>query len=168
MPVSLTSAPFWKLSSNREHIEDMFFEGILTNFSSILNQAFKIFEEKCMRQEGGLYFYWHVSAAYGLVQSKLDHESSASSKLEATDRVAELYHKMLAFQEAAPEKPPPTMAIPSAAVPRSEAGFQFPGSWFYSASANALGVRDSQKSSANLCASLPFLTSTLVFCCGEM
>lgn len=125
---------FLKLYANPEHVEDMFFQGILTDFSSILNQAFKVLEEKCMRQGEGLYFYWHVSAAYGLVQSRLDHERSASLKLEATDRIAKLYHKILAFQEG-PKNP---ATIPSTALPRSEAGFNSPGSWFYSA--NVLGV----------------------------
>lgn len=117
-------------------IEDMFFQGILMNFPLILDEAFKILEEKCMRRGEGFQYYWHVSAAWGLVQSKLGHESFDDMKVQATDRIAKLYHKVLAFQEG-PRKP--STIPPSAALPQPTGGLNMPGSWLYSA--NILGVR---------------------------
>ncbi|KAG0650421.1 Transcription factor lepE [Hyphodiscus hymeniophilus] len=113
---------------------DMFFQGILANFDSILNLAFSVLEERCMRRGEGFQFYWHVSAACGLVQSKLGRESDEDVKSRATNRIAKSYHRVLAFQEG-PDKPD---TIPLAAAPRIGGGSNPPSSWFYSA--NVLGV----------------------------
>lgn len=103
----------------------------------MLDDAFKVLEEKCMRRGEGFQYYWHVSAACGLVQSKLGNESFEDVKVRATDRIAKFYHRVLAYQEG-PGRP--ATIPPSAAVPRTEGGSTAPNSWYYSA--NVLGVSD--------------------------
>jgi hypothetical protein len=77
----------------------MVFSGILSNFSSILGIAFKLLEEKFMRQGRGYDHFWWVSAACSIVQVKLEPELAEEIKLQTTERVAELYRKKLAHME---------------------------------------------------------------------
>lgn len=77
----------------------MVFSGILFNFSSILGIAFKLLEEKFMRQGRGYDHFWWVSAACSIVQVKLEPELAEGIKLQTTERVAELYRKKLAHME---------------------------------------------------------------------
>jgi hypothetical protein len=85
----------------------------------MLEDAFKILEERSMRRGRGYHQFWYISVAFWLVQSKLDPENASKFKLQAMERVARLYHKALAHMEA-----PPTTHLPPL-----EAGFQAPGSW---------------------------------------
>jgi hypothetical protein len=78
----------------------MVFSGVLSNFSSILGIAFKLLEEKFMRQGRGYDHFWWVSAACSIVQVKLEPELAEEIKLQTTERVAELYRKKLAHMEA--------------------------------------------------------------------
>jgi hypothetical protein len=122
----------------------MFFQGVLMNLSSILDEAFKVLEEKCMRRGEGFQYYWHVSAAWGIVEWKLGRESFEAVKVQSTDRIAKLYHKVLAFQEGPrkrTELPPPT------ALSRIGGGINTSGSWDYSA--NVLGVGEFHRKSAS-------------------
>jgi hypothetical protein len=77
----------------------MFFNGMLSNFALILSDAFKLLEEKFMRLGRGYDHFWWVSAAYSIVQAKLEPELAEEIKLQATERVAELYRKKLAHIE---------------------------------------------------------------------
>ena len=122
----------------------MFFQGILINLSLILGEAFKALEEKCMRRGEGFQYYWHVSAAWGIVEWKLGRESFEAVKVQSTDRIAKLYHKVLAFQER-PRKA--SELAPTAAFSRVGGGISTPGSWNYSAS--VLGVRYFLRQSAS-------------------
>ena len=116
----------------------------------MLDLAFKILEERCMRKGEGFQFYWHVSAAHGLVQSKLGNESFEDVKARATDRIAKFYHRVLAFQEG-PEK---TATITPSAVLTVEDGPIVPNTWFRSA--NDLGVSYiANDTFSNICNSFP-------------
>jgi hypothetical protein len=129
----------------------VFFQGILASFGTMLDIAFKVLEEKCMRRGEGFQYYWHVSAAFGLVQSKLGNENFDDVKFRATDRIAKFYHRVLKFQEG-PENP--ATIPPPSAVPRIEGGSTAPNSWFYSA--NVLGVSDIALDSFRLTSSSSF------------
>jgi hypothetical protein len=128
----------------------MIFQGVLINFSLILDEAFKVIEEKCMRRGEGFQYYWYVSATYGLVRLRQGQESFDAAKVQATDRIAKLYHKVLAFQEG-PRKP--STKPPSTAPPILKGGSTAPASWYYSA--NMLGVRNNKESFAS---TMPFAT----------
>lgn len=77
----------------------MFFRGVSSVFPEILDKALRILEERAMRPGRGQHLFWFISAAYSLVQSKITPEHSDVCKLQATERVAKLYYKMLAFRE---------------------------------------------------------------------
>lgn len=64
----------------------------------MLEQAFEILEERAVRLGRDFKNFWFVSAASGLVQSKLAPEHAAFFRDQTTDRVAKLFHKILAFQ----------------------------------------------------------------------
>ena len=122
--------------------DEMFFKGVFASFAPMLKRAFKVLEERCMRRGEGFQFYWHVSAAYGLVQSKLGSESLEEMKMRATDKLAKFYHKVLAFQES-PEKP---AVIPFPPPPRIEGGVSLPAnSWFSSTNMPEVNGIDSFK-----------------------
>jgi hypothetical protein len=117
--------------------DDIFFQGILASFNEMLDDAFKVLEERCMRRWEGFQYYWHVIAACGLVQSRLGNESFEDVRVNAIDRIAKFYHRVLAFQEG-PEIPP--TIPPFTAIPRVQGGQTAPNSWYYSA--NVLGVSE--------------------------
>ena len=77
----------------------MFFNGILSNFESILSDAFKLLEQRFMRLGRGYDHFWWVSAACSIVQTKLEPELAEEIKLRATERVAELYRKKMTHME---------------------------------------------------------------------
>lgn len=52
-----------------------------------------------MRRGRGLDQFWWVIAACSIVQTKLEPELEEEIKLQATERVAELYRRMLAYME---------------------------------------------------------------------
>jgi hypothetical protein len=142
--VSLPTHPFPESHTNALVIEDMFFQGILINISLTLDEAFKVLEEKCMRRGEGFQYYWHVSAAWGIVEWKLGRENFEAVKVQSTDRISKLYHKVLAFQER-PRKPPEIP--PSATLSRVGGGINTSASWNYSA--NVLGVYEFRRKSAS-------------------
>ena len=77
----------------------MFYNGILSKFSLILSDAFKLLEERVMRLGRGYDQFWWVSAAYSIVQAKLEPGLAEEIMLQATERVTELYRKKLAHME---------------------------------------------------------------------
>jgi len=56
-----------------------------------------------MRRGKGLHQFWYVSAAAALIESKLEPGRAGTAKIEATERVARLYHRYLASWDKKPE-----------------------------------------------------------------
>lgn len=116
---------------------DIFFSGIMVNFSSMVNTALKILEENGLRIGDGLHDYWFVSAARSLVEMRLSPERAATFKLQATERVATLYKRILdsSEKETIPQKPPGL--LPGTSLPPLGPDTT---SWFYTSS--VLGFTD--------------------------
>jgi hypothetical protein len=103
-------------------IGNMLFSSILSNFSSILAIAFKLLEDKFMRQGRGYDHFWWVSAACAIVQAKLEPELAEEIKLQATDRVAELYRNKVAYTETG------SLTLPEGEIPPMQ-GSNAEGTW---------------------------------------
>jgi hypothetical protein len=109
----------------------MFFQGILINISLVLDEAFKNLEEKCTRRGEGFQYYWHVSAAWGLLEYKLGRQSFDVAKVQSTERIAKLYRKVLEFQEGPrklPELPLPVSVTQNGVRPHTSAFWNTTGS----------------------------------------
>jgi hypothetical protein len=101
----------------------MLFSSLLSNFSSILASAFKLLEERFMRSGRGYDHFWWVSAACSIVQAKLEPELAEQIKLQATERVAELYRRKLAYTETV------STMVQEGEIPPLEDGGNAEGTW---------------------------------------
>ena len=70
-----------------------------SNYLHYIENALLMLEEKITRLGTGYTNFWYISAAFGLVLSKVSPESAAAQKQQAIDRVARQYYKVLASQE---------------------------------------------------------------------
>jgi hypothetical protein len=60
-------------------------------------------EDKITLLGTGYTHYWYISAAYGLITSKLSPGNATAQKQQAIDRVARQYFKVRASQEGLPQ-----------------------------------------------------------------
>lgn len=121
-------------SSHTDYPQDgFFFSGALASFPSLMEDAFKILDDRCLRVGREMYEYWYASCACNLVQLRLDPHRASIAILAAGDRVAALYGQILAamVESPAPEDLQEPSAPPS--LGPTEA------SWYYSGT-NTLDV----------------------------
>lgn len=113
----------------------------MAEFPSMLRTVFKILEDRALRTGCGLRLYWYVSAACGLVETKRNPDRIAEMKLEATERIAILYQKMMdAWEHEIKSQNPPILSTGTAQTPDPNNG-----AWYYSASVLGVGPLCSSK-----------------------
>jgi hypothetical protein len=74
-----------------------------SGFLQHVESALAMLEDKITRLGTGYTHYWYISAAYGLITSKLPSGGTTSQKQQAIDRVARQYFKVRASQEHLPQ-----------------------------------------------------------------
>jgi hypothetical protein len=126
---------------------DIFFSGFLAGFQSMLDDTFKILEERCMRRGIGYHQFWYISAACSLVQTKLDPETAMTLRLLATERVYNLYRKGLETFEKPREVGNLLKERGLSSVNQAGGGLNLAdtpaGSWFFTA--NTLGFTQNEQ-----------------------
>jgi hypothetical protein len=79
--------------------DDTFFQNPTTSFDSIIEKALFLMSEKILRLGRGFMEYCLLSAAWGLVMSRLSEVDTEKLRHESVQKIGRLYYKILAGQE---------------------------------------------------------------------
>ena len=79
--------------------DDLYLQAFHTTASELVEKALAMCEDIVMRLGRGQHYFRFIAAAYGLMRSRLIPQSTENEKRQATDRVANLFFKILYSQE---------------------------------------------------------------------